>query len=76
MLDSSGKASLFEFTKGPAFRFSPEHMAQLHAQMLNETVEMIMEIDECRKQNLPIECEGKSLLSSQQHWQQVYPVMS
>ncbi len=31
LLDEDGKAWLLEFTKGPAFRFSPQHMHQLHS---------------------------------------------
>ena len=36
---------IIEFTKGPGFRFQPKHLANLHYNLLNETIAIINEID-------------------------------
>ncbi len=71
LLDEDGHAWLLEFTKGPAFRFSPEHMAKLHGGLCQELLDAMLEIHDARQTNTAWHKNGQSFLGSLNNFVQV-----
>ena len=76
LLDQKGQAWLIEFTKGPAFRFSPQHMSDLHSGMCSELVEALLEMQDCRQAGVSFHDNGQSLLGSMKNFEQIWPLQS
>ena len=58
MFDTNGECWLIEFTKGPALRYSPEHMLNLHKDIVNEALGMMFEINTKRLNDQSWQSQG------------------
>jgi len=73
LVDENGEAWLLEFTKGPAFRATPEYMSTLHSGMVEECVNIVLEVHKNRRINKQWYDDGKVNLVSIKNFLQIWP---
>jgi len=73
LLDENGQAWILEFTKGPAFRQTPQYMSTLHNGLVEECVNIVLEVHKNRRIDKQWYDDGKLNLVSVKNFLQIWP---